>query len=328
MLPTASSRPSLACYHHHNNRLVVAPIASSPLSSPRTCTPQRPSTLASRRTAPKCHAANIVADVLGTSIQPAVQDVCVTLLVGIGAYVWVKMFDALAERRVFDQTLSRKLVHLSAGPLFVLSWVLFSPEPYARYLAALVPCMQALRLIAVGTGWLDSPNTVRAVSRSGDRGELLRGPLYYVLIMVVITTLYWRDSPVGVIALALMCGGDGLADIVGRRFGGGNKLPYNASKSLSGSLAMFAGMLQVCGFNECLSTTGGFAMSMGILVLFSGLGFFECDLVQTATAVAVVALVATLTESLPINKDLDDNLSVPGVALLMGMLLVRSGAAV
>lgn len=175
-------------------------------------------------------------------MQPLVQDVCVSLLVGVGAYVWVKMFDALAERRVFSQTLSRKLVHLSAGPLFILSWVLFSPEPYARYLAALVPCMQALRLIAVGTGWLESPNTVRAVSRSGDRGELLRGPLYYVLIMVAITTLYWRDSPVGIIALALMCGGDGLADVVGRRFGSGNRLPYNASKSLSGSLAMFAGM--------------------------------------------------------------------------------------
>lgn len=69
-------------------------------------------------------------------------------------------------------------------------------------------------------------------------------------------------------------------------------------------------------------------MSMSIIVLFSGLSFFECDLIQTATAVAIVALVATLTESLPINKDLDDNLSVPGVALLMGMLLVRSGAVV
>lgn len=64
-------------------------------------------------------------------------------------------------------------------------------------------------------------------------------------------------------------------------------------------------------------------MSMGIVVVFSSLGFFECDLIQTAVAVAVVALVATLTESLPINKDFDDNLSVPGVALLVGMMLVR-----
>jgi len=35
-----------------------------------------------------------------------------------------------------------------------------------------------------------------------------------------------------------MCGGDGLADIVGRRWGGNNRLPYNPTKSWAGSLAM------------------------------------------------------------------------------------------
>ncbi len=202
-----------------------------------------------RRSYPPCALAaqqpsNLVTDVLlpTTTITPLTQDLCAALFAAIGAYAWVKLFDALAERRVFDQKLSRKLVHLSAGPLFMLSWVLFSPEPYARYLAALVPCLQALRLIAVGTGWLDSPNTVRAVSRGGDRSELLRGPLYYVLILVAVTSIFWRENPIGVVALSLMCGGDGLADIIGRRFGGNNKLPYNESKSISGSMAMFAGV--------------------------------------------------------------------------------------
>ena len=37
-----------------------------------------------------------------------------------------------------------------------------------------------------------------------------------------------------------MCGGDGLADIVGRRYGSA-KLPFNHSKSWVGSLAMFTG---------------------------------------------------------------------------------------
>ena len=47
--------------------------------------------------------------------------------------------------------------------------------------------------------------------------------------------------PAGMVALAMMCGGDGLADIVGRRFGGSNPLPYNPSKSVAGSLAMLLG---------------------------------------------------------------------------------------
>lgn len=73
------------------------------------------------------------------------------------------------------------------------------------------------------------------------RRELLRGPLYYVLILVAVTLIYWRESPVGFLVVALMCGGDGMADIVGRRFGRSAKLPHNNNKSWAGSTAMFAG---------------------------------------------------------------------------------------
>jgi hypothetical protein len=43
------------------------------------------------------------------------------------------------------QKLSRKLVHTLAGPLFLLCWPLFSAAPEARFLAALVPALNAAR---------------------------------------------------------------------------------------------------------------------------------------------------------------------------------------
>ena len=73
------------------------------------------------------------------------------------------------------------------------------------------------------------------------RRELLRGPLYYILVLIAVTLAYWRESPAGMVAVALMCGGDGIADIVGRRYGKGNPLPWNGNKSWAGSFAMFAG---------------------------------------------------------------------------------------
>lgn len=73
------------------------------------------------------------------------------------------------------------------------------------------------------------------------RSELLRGPLYYVLVLMAATVVYWRESPVGVVAMSLMCGGDGLADVVGRRLGQGNRLPWNPAKSWAGSAAMLLG---------------------------------------------------------------------------------------
>lgn len=46
--------------------------------------------------------------------------------------------------------------------------------------------------------------------------ELLRGPLYYVLILTLCALVFWRESPIGVVSLAMMCGGDG--NIVNRLF--------------------------------------------------------------------------------------------------------------
>ncbi|KAK9902215.1 hypothetical protein WJX75_007878 [Coccomyxa subellipsoidea] len=213
---------------------------------------------------------------------------------------------ALSSRGIVDQKLSRKLVHILAGPGFALCWPLFSAEPNARFFAAIVPCLNLLRVVLLGTGIIDDPKTVNAMSREGDRAELLRGPLYYVLVLLGTTLVYWRESPVGVVVFSLMCGGDGLADIVGRRLGAKHKLPWNSSKSWAGSGAMFL---------------GGSAMAIAFIALFCSLGYFDCDMAAMAAGVATIAAVATLIESLPINQRLDDNLSVPGVVALLGFLL-------
>ena len=78
---------------------------------------------------------------------------------------------------------------------------------------------------------------------ASSRRELLRGPLYYVMVLLAVTIYYWRESPTAFVIVALMCGGDGIADIVGRRFGKGNPLPHNSNKSWAGSVAMFLGEL-------------------------------------------------------------------------------------
>ena len=57
------------------------------------------------------------------------------------------------------------------------------------------------------------------MSRTGDRKELLRGPLCYGLIFALSTAVWWRESPLSVISLMLLCVGDGFADLVGRRYG-------------------------------------------------------------------------------------------------------------
>ena len=40
--------------------------------------------------------------------------------------------------------------------------------------------------------------------------ELLRGPLYYVLVLLFSVLVFWRESPIGVVSLSMMSGGDGI----------------------------------------------------------------------------------------------------------------------
>ena len=142
---------------------------------------------------------------------------------------------------------ARKLTHILAGPGFVIAWPLFSSAPYAPLIAACIPGLNALRLAAAGSGAIDAPGLVASVSRSKDRTELLRGPFIYCFVLIAATIVSWRDHVPGLCAIAMMCGGDGVADLIGRRVGKA-KLPWNPVKSWAGSVAMLlGGFALMCG---------------------------------------------------------------------------------
>ena len=193
------------------------------------------------------------------SISPIWQDIIASIVTLGGAITWLRIWDAIAAKGWVNSKLSRKIIHITTGPLFVLCWPLFTDNPWARVGAVIAPLLISLQFIAVGLGWLEDPDAVNALTRNGDRKEILKGPLSYGLIFVVCTLIFWRTSPVGILGLMIVCGDDGFADIIGRRYGK-RKLPWNLDKSWMGSLGMFL---------------GAWILSVGILSLFSGLGLIE-----------------------------------------------------
>lgn len=42
------------------------------------------------------------------------------------------------------------------------------------------------------------------------RSELIKGPFYYGVAVVVTTVGFWRTSPIGIVALINLCAGDGM----------------------------------------------------------------------------------------------------------------------
>jgi len=227
------------------------------------------------------------------------------VLTFIIALAWLRLMDFAAQRGWIESRLSRKLIHIGTGPIFVLCWLMFPDVWYARWLAALVPLLITAQFALVGLGVMKDEASVKAMSRTGDRREILRGPLFYGIVFVVMTLVYWKDSPIGMTALMLMCGGDGLAEIMGRGLKS-PKLPWNKDKSWAGSLGMFI---------------GGWALAAFILGMFVLAGIFLGPFTGYLIPITLIALAGTLVESLPL-KDVD-NITVTLAAVALGYLLFK-----
>src|SRR5574339_1121425 len=154
-----------------------------------------------------------------------------TLLTFAIAVLFLRLMDFIAQRGWIDSRTSRKLIHIGTGPIFVLCWLMYPDVWISRWLAALVPLLITVQFALVGLGRIKDEAAVKAMSRTGDRREILRGPLFYGIMFVAITLIYWKDSLIGIPALMMMCGGDGIADIVGRSVKS-PKLPWSREKSL------------------------------------------------------------------------------------------------
>ena len=225
----------------------------------------------------------------------------ITLLL---ALTWLRINNFAAQRGYTSSDLSRKIIHIGTGPIFVLCWLLFDEAFTARYVAALVPVLITGQFILVGTGILKDESAVQSMSRTGDRREILKGPLFYGLVFIAITIVYWKDNPIGIIALMLMCGGDGLADIVGRRYGI-QKLPWNRTKSWIGTLGMFL---------------GGVLLAVLVLSVYILYGQFFVSYSELLIAILVISIGTTIVESLPIRDF--DNLTTTITALAIGQIML------
>ncbi len=228
-----------------------------------------------------------------------------TVLTFIIALAFLRLMDYIAERGWIDSQTSRKLIHIGIGPIFVLCWLLFPDKQISRWLAALVPLLITVQFALVGTGILKDEAAVKAMSRTGDRHEILRGPLFYGIMFVAITLIYWRDSLIGIPALMMMCGGDGIADIVGRRVRSA-KLPWSPEKSIAGTLSVFA---------------GGWLLTILIFAIYVWMGAFSGPVTRFLLPVMFIALGAAAVESLPF-KDID-NISLTAVSALIGHLVFK-----
>ncbi len=217
-----------------------------------------------------------------------------TIGVYLGAATWSAGWCYLNGRGAVTRKFVRKVAHMSAAPVMMVSWALY-PAPSAlstRLLAALVPLLFAVRLYASRR----DDTLCTSSSRSGDSRESRGGPFAYCATMTVTISLV---GPHRAITYAIVAGlmGDGMAEIVGENLPSVQwPLPKSwKRKSVAGTLA-FAVTCFIC---TCLFLE--FARVTGL-----------CTESVTLARIGAVSMLCSVAEMLPF----EDNYSVPLAATL------------
>lgn len=242
------------------------------------------------------------------SLNPWLQDALALVLTVVAIQALVLVNGFLQKKELLPTYITRKIIHIFAAPLFVLCWMLYSGAPASRFFAAIVPLAFIIQFAAIGFGWRQDEAFVKSMSRSGDPRELLGGTMHYAVVMLIVVLLFFTNggsdsfTPSAMVILGALAGGDGLADIIGRRYGGKSFGLGGSTKTLAGSLAMFVGSA---------------IMGLALLAIFSLRMPFSP--VVFIVPVLILSLLATVVEALSPRGW--DNYLIP-LSVFIGILLL------
>lgn len=245
-----------------------------------------------------------------------IWDIIAMVISFIAVLLVVIINGSIQKSGKLSTNVTRKIVHIFAAPVFLVTWVLYSGDFYSRFIAMIVPILFALLFIAIGTGKLKNESFVASMSRSGKPAELLKGTLYYA-IWIILVTLFWfyvpttglaNANPMAMVIIGCLAGGDGFADVIGRKYGGKRKFGLGgAQKTPAGSLGMFI---------------GSFLFSYILVAIFS-LEVPSFNLVTLLIPILIISLVATIVEALT-PKNLD-NWTIPISVVIVVAILMYAG---
>ncbi len=195
----------------------------------------------------------------------------------------VTVAEVLSRLIPNDPEITRKVVHIGSGNVILLAWWL---KISTQVIVSAAVIAAAIALISYFKPILPSINSV---------GRKSLGTLFYAISIGVLAVCFWQNYPqYTAIGILVMAWGDGMAAIIGQRFGKHTYQVWEITKSWEGSLAM---------------TATSYIVTSLILWLVRGSSW------QTWFTALIVALVATALEA--VSKFGIDNLTVPlGSAIL------------
>lgn len=146
-------------------------------------------------------------------------------------FVYLGILVAIAEgmSRIFpgDSELTRKVVHIGSGNVVLLAWWLHIST---KVIVSAAIIAAAIALASYFIPILPSINSV---------GRKSLGTLFYAISIGILAACFWQNHPeYTAIGVLVMAWGDGMAAIIGQRWGKHIYRVLEINKSWEGSLAM------------------------------------------------------------------------------------------
>ena len=209
------------------------------------------------------------------------------------AYIYIFVIIGLAELlrrwKGYGSDFTRKVIHIGVGMLsWIISLLFSSPWPFV---------FASMTFVVINL--VDWRYGIISAMSSSDRSNL--GAVYFPLAAAAVALIFWEKQPLMVAALMPLTWGDGLAPVIGRKYGKHTYTILGHTRSLEGSAAFFV--------------AGGF---FTWLALWLKSGSPELTPVEAFLPALVVIATTTLTEAVSIWGL--DNITVTTVATIILIL--------
>ncbi len=236
----------------------------------------------------------------------------------IVALIYVQGIIFLMERMVkagkLSSDLSRKVIHIAAGS-FIWIWLFIDTSDKFSYLLNIaVPLLFFFTFLYKGYRGSPEDKDVKTMSRTGDPRELLKGTLYFTIVMMIAGTIFY-GTYVGFLMMAIVGWGDGLAPYIGKRWGTHTYKTFGREKTLEGSLGVL--LFSIVGsliFYILLGIIGGIDLGTGAILKDPGVGIIE-----VIGVIIVLGIVTMIVEALS-PSDID-NLLIPASTVITLLII-------
>jgi len=144
----------------------------------------------------------------------------------------------IKKKLKIESTISRKLIHIFSGPLYLESWKYYTDSNFGHIVSSTVPIFILICLYLnknKDIGLLISRNQEELELNIQETFGISNGPLIYINVLLILNILNWKNIH-SILAVSCLSLGDGFSDLIGRKFGK-DKWLINKDKSYVGSLA-------------------------------------------------------------------------------------------